>query len=126
MAKGDSAFKIVRDPELDYIRVRASEYDSCRFRRHTHETYSIGLVQAGATTLEWRLGTMELAAGDLVFIHPEEVHACNPHPGNAWRYRMFYIDARWMEGLASAMGFLPPGTHHMNCRFPIRFVMRAS
>ncbi len=109
MSKKNSVFTMTRDPELDFIRVRSSEYESCKFCKHTHETYSIGLVEAGSTLFEYRKGTLLVEAGELVFIHPEEVHACNPQPDNPWRYKMFHIDSDWMKELAHGMGLQSMG-----------------
>lgn len=109
MPKASDSFSMTCDPALPYIRVRSSEYESCRFKKHTHETYSIGLVEAGATTFECGSSTMAVGAGDLVFIHPEEVHACNPGADTPWRYKMFYIDADWMAALATEMGITSIG-----------------
>jgi len=72
---------------------------SCaRYRAHTHPTLSVGIVDAGQSTLRLSHRAISLQGGDAVVIPPGQVHSCNPRPDQAWSYRMFYLDAVWARG----------------------------
>lgn len=89
-----------RDPDLPGVEVRFSSYNADAFRKHTHSTYSVGLIETGQTTFELE-GEMHTAvAGQLVLIEPELVHACNPDLDSGMTYRMFYLDRELLRSVA--------------------------
>lgn len=77
------------------IEGRQAQGSCARYRAHTHPTLSVGIVDAGQSTLRLGHQTILLRAGDVVVLAPGQVHACNPRPDQAWSYRMFYLDAAW-------------------------------
>jgi hypothetical protein len=90
----------VRDPDLPQIEARFSRYRQQVFRRYTHDTYAVSLVQQGVTDF-WRNGeTVAIGPGDIALINPEQVHACNPRPGQALTYRLFSIEPDLMREIA--------------------------
>lgn len=42
---------------------------------------------------------MQVSAGDLVVINPQQAHACNPIADRRWSYIMFYLDLAWLGAL---------------------------
>lgn len=87
-----------RDPALPGVEARRSSYTRQAFRTHTHETYSVGLVEIGSTRFTLDGQPHAAKAGQLVVIHPGAPHACNPDTGSGISYRMFYISPGWLQG----------------------------
>lgn len=72
------------------------------YRLHTHERFSIGLVDSGTTVFTGAgESSVRLAAGDVVLIPAGHVHACNPDRGR-WRYQMIQADQDWIAGLLAS------------------------
>lgn len=95
-----------RDEGLPGVEARLSTYRKHAFRTHIHAEYSVGLIEQGSTRFPLG-GTMHTAqAGQMVFIHPDEPHACNPDTTSGISYRMFYIAPGWLAG-ATAQGRAP-------------------
>jgi AraC-like DNA-binding protein len=86
-----------RNAALPYLEARSvAGVCGMGYARHTHDTFSIGAVTGGQSTYWNGRRQEEIAAGTVVVINPEEVHACNPAAGVPWSYRMLYIDPRWL------------------------------
>jgi len=100
--------KFWRDEDLPGLEIRFSCYRDEAFPKHTHDSYSVGLVLRGGCRAFLAGRDMELEPGELVVMHPGEVHACNPLPESDWTYRMFHIDAPLMEAAARDLGACPP------------------
>lgn len=83
------------------------------YRAHAHPTYSIGFVDSGRSRVRLGRKSLQVSAGDLVFIPEQRVHSCNPVPGRLWSYRMLYLDPLWLrtQGMRrTASQPLPEGT----------------
>jgi AraC-like DNA-binding protein len=89
-----------RDADLGGLELRWSRYDEACFGTHTHDTYSVGLVLGGTTRAVLRGEPASPAPGQVVLLHPDEVHSCNPVRGSGWAYRMFYLRPGWFRDLA--------------------------
>ena len=87
---------------------RACDSAAC-YRPHAHETLSLGAVDRGASDFSLAGDRRRLQAGDVVLIPRDEVHACNPLPGQAWSYQMLYLDEAWLRGVLDEMTPVPPG-----------------
>ncbi|WP_203995586.1 AraC family ligand binding domain-containing protein [Virgisporangium aurantiacum] len=79
-----------------------------RFRRHSHETFAIGLIEAGPEDLGFSTGTDVVTAGGLVLINPGDVHTGRAAADNAWSYRVFYPDVELIAALAGELAFGRP------------------
>ncbi len=90
-----------RDPDLPGVEVRYSSYNQDAFRTHTHTTYSIGWIETGRTTFELEGVSHTAKEGQFALIPPDMVHACNPDMDSGMTYRMFYVDATWLENIAA-------------------------
>jgi len=99
-----NAQAILRFVRLPQLEVRYSNYCQEAFRKHTHDTYSIGIVLQGHSTFFHSGRTDSITAGDVVLIEPGEVHACNPRSGSAMVYYMLYIDVPFMQRIAPSDG----------------------
>lgn len=83
---------------------RSCRGNSC-YRLHFHDTFSIGLIQEGRSTLTGALdGPIGLESGDVVVIPAGHVHACNPEKG-PWLYHMIHTNQQWAYSrIAEGMG----------------------
>jgi AraC-like DNA-binding protein len=62
------------------------------FSRHIHETYAIGVIQQGVEAFSYRQEKHFAPAGNVVVIHPGEVHTGYAANETGWTYRMLYPD----------------------------------
>ncbi len=83
---------------MPFVEGRRSFDTRVCYRDHSHETWSIGVVDAGGSILRCQGKNSVLRAGDVIVIAPGVVHACNPLRGR-WSYRMFYFDPVWIAAL---------------------------
>lgn len=99
-----------RDPALPFIEARSvQDGRKVCYAKHWHETFSIGLIDAGRCNYHNRSRTQQVSEGTVVLMNPGDAHACNPVQGEPWSYRMFYIDVPWLCA-ASESGFVPFAT----------------
>lgn len=80
---------------------RSCQQNSC-YRPHTHDAFSIGLIDQGTSVFVGALGgVIGLEPGDVILIPAAQVHSCNPNRGS-WVYQMMHLDQRWAVSLAPA------------------------
>jgi AraC-like DNA-binding protein len=94
-----------RDDAFPFIEARAVHDGShvC-YAKHTHETFSIGVITHGACTYINERLREPIGVGSVVVINPGDVHACNPLGREPWSYRMLYVDVPWLAGLQHELG----------------------
>lgn len=99
-----------RDPVLPFIEARTvSDGRSVCYARHSHETFSIGLIDSGVSSYINGDQQCRIDAGTLVLMNPGDVHACNPIRNQQWAYRMLYVDAQWLSDLQDRLGMAGTG-----------------
>jgi AraC-like DNA-binding protein len=64
----------------------------CLFPRHTHDSFGVGVLHAGAHRSWSSVGHVEAAAGDVITVNPGEMHDGDPVGGHARRWRMLYFE----------------------------------
>lgn len=89
--------------DIDGLEVRYSHFAHYRFAPHMHDTWSIGLIDAGACNFDLAGKSQQAVQGDVVIIPPGDVHDCNP-AGGAWAYRMFYFSDEYMRRVLADNG----------------------
>jgi AraC-like DNA-binding protein/mannose-6-phosphate isomerase-like protein (cupin superfamily) len=87
------------------VEVLEATYQSHTFTRHTHDTYTLGVVLAGGGTL-WCRGAQHFASrGSVVVIPPGEVHTGSVWPGaGVLSYVAIYVPAELMVRHAQSLG----------------------
>lgn len=78
----------------------AATFRTHRYALHTHDTYVVGAIVAGCETWNVRGARRYARPGDLVFVHPQEVHDGEPY-GAGYCYRMTYPTAALLHGVAT-------------------------
>lgn len=97
-----------RDDGLPFIEGRSiRDGRKVCYAKHSHETFSIGVITGGRSTYLNGKMRERVGAGAVVVMNPEEVHACNPIDDQPWSYRMLYVDVPWLTALQRDLGFSP-------------------
>jgi len=91
-----------RSPLSPGVELRQASYRRQTFHRHSHPTYSLGVVVQGVTEFVYGGQRQRAEAGDLVLIAPDEVHDCNPFGDEPLAYWMFYLDTSVVGSSMSA------------------------
>ncbi|MFE5337275.1 AraC family transcriptional regulator [Isoptericola sp. NPDC056573] len=90
------------DAALPQLEARRSCQDAACYRLHSHDRFSVGLIDAGTTTFTGADGApLPLSAGDVILVPAGHVHSCNPDRGR-WEYGMIHADQDWVAGLLPA------------------------
>lgn len=66
-------------------------FTSHAFDAHRHDTYAIGLTQAGVQRFDYRGAARDSTAGQIIVLHPDESHNGRAGADGGFRYRMLYI-----------------------------------
>lgn len=88
-----------RDPALPFLEGRRATGSLSCYAPHTHPTFSIGIVDAGRSTLTLAAGSTPIGPGDVILVRAGDVHCCNPEELQRWSYRMFHLDLPWLQAL---------------------------
>ncbi|HEX4816407.1 MAG TPA: AraC family transcriptional regulator [Nonomuraea sp.] len=88
------------DGGVDLMRARFVRH---RFARHSHDTYAIGMLEAGQEEIRFPDGTEYAGAGDLVLIEPGVVHTGVPRTGHGWSYRVLYPSAEQVRAVSGGL-----------------------
>lgn len=88
------------------VESRRSCRDNSCYRPHTHDRFSIGLIDSGTTVFSGaETDPLRLGPGDTILVPAGHVHSCNPDDGT-WRYQMIHADQDWIATLLPARGTL--------------------
>lgn len=93
-------------PGVDLLRARFLTH---RYSRHAHETFSLGLVEAGAEEFEYGGSLLRAARGAVALLNPEVVHTGRAAGPAGWTYRVLYPAVDVVSGVAAEFGW-PRGT----------------
>ncbi len=77
------------------------------FRRHSHEGYTIGVIEDGFGDNHYRGSVFHLAPGKIVVMNPDEVHTGTVVSEHPWSYRMFYISEETFKAILPEKAHLP-------------------
>jgi len=89
-------------PGVDLLRAR---FVTHRYNRHAHETYTLGLIEAGVEEFEYG-GTLQRAGqGAVALLNPEVVHTGQAGSPAGWAYRVLYPAVDVVTGVAAELGW---------------------
>ncbi|MDP1739017.1 MAG: AraC family transcriptional regulator [Caulobacter sp.] len=66
-------------------------FTGAAFAPHRHDTYAIGVTLAGVQSFDYRGEARHSLPGQLIVLHPDELHDGRAGDGAAFRYRTAYI-----------------------------------
>ena len=64
------------------------------FAKHRHDTYAIGLTLAGIQAFDYRGAALASTPGEVVVLHPDEVHDGRAGGEEGFGYRLIYVEPR--------------------------------
>lgn len=70
----------------------AARFGGHAYDPHRHETYGIGLTLYGVQQFHYRGSLRASRAGQVLVLHPDELHDGHAGEGGAFTYRMLYLD----------------------------------
>ena len=74
------------------------------FDPHRHDTYAIGLTLNGVQTFRYRGKSHASLPGQIIVIHPDELHDGGAGTESGLRYRMIYIQPEDIRGALEGSG----------------------
>ncbi|HVS03889.1 MAG TPA: AraC family ligand binding domain-containing protein, partial [Thermoanaerobaculia bacterium] len=87
-----------------------AELGGHRFPPHIHRQYVVGVSECGRHRA-WRRGEeVLLSPAHVSVVAPEEVHAAEALPGEAWSWRSFHLEPEMIAGVVAPRGGGLPAT----------------
>ncbi len=87
------------------IEVMRAHFETHRYHRHSHDTYSFGVTESGAQTFNCRGAKRTSAAGMVMAFNPDEPHDGHATDALGFTYSIVYIpDAEVIEILGDQRG----------------------
>jgi len=87
-SKEQADFKLAE--ELGGLELLNAKYEKQNFSRHSHEGYTIGVIEAGAQRF-YRTGGHHVAPQDtIILVNADEVHSGHSASEGGWAYRAMY------------------------------------
>ncbi|WP_261856970.1 AraC family transcriptional regulator [Photobacterium sanguinicancri] len=92
--------------ELGGLEILDAEYEKQNFSRHSHEGYTIGVIETGAQRF-YRTGGHHVAPQDtIILVNADEVHSGHSATEGGWAYRAMYPLPKQLEQLTKDL-YLP-------------------
>lgn len=99
MSSEDASIARVLLPSGDgSVELLRASYVTHRFSPHTHAEYAIGVVERGSIRTRSRVGTVQATEGQIIVLHPGEVHTGEAASAGGYAYRMLYVPVGVMTG----------------------------
>jgi AraC-like DNA-binding protein len=64
------------------------------YRKHRHDTYAIGVTDSGVQVFHYRGSVRASTPGQVVVLHPDEMHDGRAGTGEGFGYRIVYVEPR--------------------------------
>nr|WP_190394740.1 AraC family transcriptional regulator [Nocardiopsis deserti] len=88
-------------PETELLTAR---FVTTAFTRHTHPTYTIGVITGGIEEYTHERGRARVGPGGLAVVGPGEVHTGHAGVPEGWSYRVFYPLPEVVADIARELG----------------------
>src|SRR5216683_4626091 len=92
-------------PGVDLLRAR---FVTHRYSRHAHETYTLGLIEAGVEEFDYGGSVLRAGRGAVALLNPEVVHTGQAGIPEGWAYRVMYPAVDVVQSVAAEIG-MPRG-----------------
>ncbi|WP_017612976.1 helix-turn-helix transcriptional regulator [Nocardiopsis salina] len=93
-----------RFPGLPGTELLTARFVTTAFTRHSHETYTIGVITDGVEEWSHARGRSRVGPGGLAVVEPGEVHTGHAGVPQGWAYRVFYPSVDVVSGIARELG----------------------
>ena len=87
---------------VDLLRAR---YVTHRYGRHSHETYTFGLIEAGVEEFEYGSSMQRAGPGAVALLDPDVVHTGQAATDWGWAYRVLYPQVSVVTEVAAELGW---------------------
>jgi AraC-like DNA-binding protein len=84
--------RIVAAPSADGLERIEARFFGAAYARHRHDTYAIGLTLAGVQRFWYRGAERVSLPGQIIVLHPDEVHDGGAGDETGLSYRMLYVE----------------------------------
>jgi AraC-like DNA-binding protein len=84
-------------PELGGLEVMHASFVRHRFAKHSHETFTVVLIDAGASRFWYRGAEHIIGAGMVALLNPDEAHTGSPITPNGYSQRSLYLEPNHFE-----------------------------
>lgn len=91
------------DPVIHNLELLRARYTTQRFAPHMHDTFAIGVVETGALSFRYPIPWEVVPAGQIMIIHPGEIHSGQCIGEQGVHYRMLYPDTDLLQGVATEL-----------------------
>lgn len=100
--------RIVAAPAYPGIERIQAQFHGDVFEPHRHDTYALGVTLGGVQRFHYRGERHDSLQGNVIVLHPDEVHDGGAATDDGLVYRMVYVEPSLLaKGLASAQAPLP-------------------
>jgi hypothetical protein len=89
-------------PGVDLLR---ATFVTHRYSRHAHETFTLGLIEAGVEEFEYGGSLLRAGRGAVALLNPEVVHTGQAAAPEGWAYRVLYPTVDVVTGVAAELGW---------------------
>ena len=86
-----------------------AHFSSHVYHRHSHDSYSFGMTEAGAQAFSCRGGSHVSAVGMVMLFNPDDPHDGHCATGHGFTYRMIHIDPGLVTDLLADVRGRPAG-----------------
>jgi AraC-like DNA-binding protein len=87
---------------VDLLRAR---YVTHRYGRHSHETYTFGLIEAGVEEFDYGGSLLRAGPGAVALLNPDVVHTGHAATPAGWTYRVLYPQVSVVARIAAELGW---------------------
>src|SRR5215831_1391924 len=87
---------------VDLLRAR---FITHRYGRHSHETYTFGLIEAGVEEFDYGGSLLRAGPGGVALLNPDMVHTGQAATPAGWSYRVLYPDPGLVAEVAADLGW---------------------
>ena len=95
-------------PVLGGVACLDAHYLNHAFAPHTHDTFAIGVFEAGAASVRCEATPVTVSTDDVLVINPGAVHSAGPATAEGWRYRAFYPTLALVDEVLAESGHRGP------------------
>jgi AraC-like DNA-binding protein len=82
-----------------------ARYVTHRYGRHAHETYTLGLIEAGVEEFDYGSDVFRAGPGAVALLDPDVVHTGQAGTPSGWRYRVLYPQVSVVTEVAAELGW---------------------
>ena len=91
-------------PLLGGLEILQATYDKQNFSRHTHEGYTVGVIEHGAQRF-WRNGAYHLAPkNSIILVNADQIHDGHAATDGGWSYQAMYPTEAQFQAVAKDLG----------------------